>query len=123
MLLREKADPVAFQMQLGEIMKRYMGDTVAENNAYHLQAMNRMHLYSAQDFGMRDHLSQDAGRPAYGDINQIYLLSIIALIVLVIACVNFINLTTSRAISRATEVGVRKVVGAHRGLFDIQSFF
>ena len=76
-LLREKADPVAFQMQLAETMKRYMGDTVAENNAYHLQAMNRMHLYSAQDFGLRDHLSQDAGRPAYGDINQIYLLSIV----------------------------------------------
>ncbi|MXX13801.1 MAG: FtsX-like permease family protein [Gemmatimonadetes bacterium] len=122
-LLREKADPVAFQMQLAETMKRYMGDTVAENNAYHLQAMNRMHLYSAQDFGLRDHLSQDAGRPAYGDINQIYLLSIIALIVLVIACVNFINLTTSRAISRATEVGVRKVVGAHRGLLIFQFFF
>ena len=122
-LLREKADPVAFQMQLAETMKRYMGDTVAENNAYHLQAMNRMHLYSAQDFGLRDHLSQDAGRPAYGDINQIYLLSIIALIVLVIACVNFTNLTTSRAISRATEVGVRKVVGAHRGLLIFQFFF
>lgn len=122
-LLREQADPVAFQMQLAEIMKRYMGDTVAENNAYHLQAMNRMHLYSAQDFGMRDHLSQDAGRPAYGDINQIYLLSIIALIVLVIACVNFINLTTSRAISRATEVGIRKVVGAHRGVLIFQFFF
>ena len=114
-LLREKADPVAFQLQLADIMKRYMGDSIAENNAYHLQAMNRMHLYAARDFGMRDHLPQNADRPDYGDISHIYLLSTIALIVLVIACVNFTNLTTSRAIYRATEVGVRKVVGAHRG--------
>ena len=49
-----------------------------------------------------------------GDIRYVYLFLIIAFFVLVIACVNFINLSTARSASRSKEVGMRKIVGANR---------
>ena len=49
-----------------------------------------------------------------GDIKYIYLFSAIAILILLMACINYINLATARSITRAMEVGVRKVMGAHR---------
>ena len=49
-----------------------------------------------------------------GDIRYVYLLSAIALVILLIACANYMNLATARAGRRTREVGVRKVLGAHR---------
>ncbi|MEQ9441905.1 MAG: ABC transporter permease [Cyclobacteriaceae bacterium] len=60
------------------------------------------------------------------DIAYVYLFSAVALLVLVIACINFVNLSTARASQRAVEVGIRKVVGAPRrvlvGQFMYESF-
>ena len=47
-----------------------------------------------------------------GNINNVYIFSIVAIFILLIACINFINLTTARSAERAKEVGIRKVVGA-----------
>lgn len=55
-----------------------------------------------------------------GDINTVYIFSAIALIILLVACINFINLSTARSGKRATEVGVRKVVGSTRKQLIIQ---
>ncbi|UCC39281.1 MAG: ABC transporter permease [Candidatus Aminicenantes bacterium] len=51
---------------------------------------------------------------AMGSIKYVYILSVIALFILVIACINFMNLATARSAKRAREVGLRKVVGARR---------
>ena len=49
-----------------------------------------------------------------GNIKNVYIFSIVAVFILLIACFNFINLTTARSAERAKEVGIRKVVGAGR---------
>ena len=49
-----------------------------------------------------------------GNINNVYIFSIVAIFILLIACINFINLTTARSAERAKEVGIRKVVGAEK---------
>ncbi|GAB5410441.1 MAG: ABC transporter permease [Balneolaceae bacterium] len=55
-----------------------------------------------------------------GDIKYIYMLSAIAFVILIIACVNYMNLATARSMSRAKEVGVRKVNGAYRSNIMMQ---
>ena len=69
-----------------------------------LQPMLDIHLHS--------HLKSEF--EATGNILYIYLFTAVALFVLIIACINFMNLTTARALKRAREVGLRKVVGAHK---------
>jgi putative ABC transport system permease protein len=62
----------------------------------------------------------EAGVLAGGRIDYVRLFSLIALFILVIACINFMNLSTAKAAGRAKEVGIKKVVGAGRGTLIIQ---
>ncbi|MGZ3873420.1 MAG: ABC transporter permease, partial [Mucilaginibacter sp.] len=61
------------------------------------------------------HNDISTGKPAGGRIEYVHLFSIIAIFILLIACINFMNLSTARSVKRAKEVGVRKVAGALRG--------
>jgi ABC-type antimicrobial peptide transport system permease subunit len=75
--------------------------------------------YSIGNFGLEDihlhsDLLQESEPDENGDADAVFMLSLIALLVLIIAWVNYINLSSSRALERAREVGIRKVVGAHR---------
>ena len=72
-----------------------------------LQPISRMHLYGLNDAG---------------SILYIYIFSAIAFIILIVACINFINLTTAKSGNRAVEVGLRKVVGASKSHL-IKQFF
>lgn len=76
-----------------------------------LQPLKDMHLYSIQEFTATS--LTDIGTA--GNINSVYIIASICLFILLIACINFINLTTARAFQRAAEVGVRKSIGASRG--------
>ncbi len=77
-----------------------------ERYDFYLQSLDRIHLYSMQDYG--------TGEINAGDITRCYTLLFIGLLVLLIACINYINLITARSASRLREVGMRKVVGATR---------
>jgi putative ABC transport system permease protein len=72
-------------------------------------------LFSMNDWNLRNHFTN--GKPDGGNIKYVQLFSLIAGIILLIACINFMNLATARSEQRAREVGVRKVMGAgKRGL-------
>ena len=108
LLLREGADPKALSAKFPELIDRYMGAEIARTNAYHLQPLNRIYLYSRQDYNL----------DWYGDIERVYQFGAIAVLVLAIGCINFTNLTTAQSARRAHEVGLRKVSGAYRFTTD-----
>jgi ABC-type antimicrobial peptide transport system permease subunit len=77
-------------------------------------------LLSMNDWHLRDHFTD--GKQDGGNIKHVKLFSLIATIILLIACVNFMNLSTAISEKRAREVGVRKVMGAGRSRLIIQFF-
>ena len=102
--LRPDADVAALERALAT---RFPSESEA---TYHLQALPRIHLYSRSDL---EGFTGDSGMP-YGDIRDLYPLSVLGLGILFIACINFMNLATARSAIRAREIGLRKVVGARR---------
>jgi len=71
---------------------------------YHLEPLTRVHLYSTLD-----------GLEPNGSITYVYILSAIALLILIIACVNYTNLATAQSQGRTGEISIRKVLGAGKG--------
>jgi putative ABC transport system permease protein len=69
-----------------------------------LQKLTDIHLHSHLDYEAEEN----------GDIKRVYVFSIIALIILLIACINYMNLSTARSTLRAKEIGIRKVAGASK---------
>ncbi len=86
--------------------------------------MELHHGEEAKKLQMQDYLSLEPLRDVYlkskrsgfvtGNINNVRIFSVVAIFILLIACINFINLTTARSAERAKEVGIRKVAGALR---------
>ena len=109
-LLKAGQTAETLQAKMQSLIKQYMEDDIAAKNAYHLQPLHRVYLYGESDFNPA----------ADSPMQHIYMLTAIGLIVVVIACVNFTNLATARAVTRKREVGVRKVVGAHRPQLMVQ---
>lgn len=76
----------------------------SDNTHLHLQKLTDIHLRSQLDYEAEEN----------GDIKRVYIFSAIALFILLIACINYMNLSTARSALRAREIGVRKVVGAKK---------
>ena len=107
LLLEENADVSQFEQKLPQFIDKHMGNNLKAVGAslkFFLQPLERIHLYSS--------LAGDIAPQA--DIKDIYLFSGIAFFVLLIACVNFINLSTARSSIRALEIGIRKTLGSGR---------
>jgi putative ABC transport system permease protein len=102
-LLKPGSNPAALEAKLPQyIEKNGTREGESERTKFVLQPLSDIHLYSD--------LIQEAR--VNGNGRTVYFLMIIALFILVIAWVNYINLSTARAIERAKEVGVRKAIGA-----------
>jgi putative ABC transport system permease protein len=77
--------------------------TIEKDARLNLQPLYRVHLYSNYEFDS-----------AHGNITYVTIFSIVAFLILLIACINFMNLATARSGNRAREVGMRKVAGAYK---------
>ena len=116
LLLNENADPKKLQAKFPQLVAKYivpevqhdMGVSLAEAQksansiVFSLQPLTDIHLYSHTKYELE----------ANGDIKYVYIFSALALFILMLACINFTNLSTARAIKRAREVGIRKVMGS-----------
>lgn len=108
LLLNKGVDPKVVEKKFIPVVKRFTDADMKKYNAgveYKLQPLTDIHLYS--------HYMMEPGET--GDGKTVYLLLGIAFFIVVIAWVNYINLATARAITRAREVGVRKAIGSSRG--------
>ncbi|MFC2168046.1 ABC transporter permease [Acidobacteriota bacterium] len=94
--LEKSSDYETLDTKISGIMKKYYPDTTTE---IRLEPLTRIHLHNY--FGG-------------GPISYLYIFSSIGILILLIACINFMNLSTARSMSRAKEVGMRKVVGSSR---------
>jgi ABC-type antimicrobial peptide transport system permease subunit len=106
-MLRADANPVLVDKKIRRFLDTYNKE---QNKAFReelgLQKFSEVYLHSV----FKD------GKPDGGRIQYVNLFSIVAVFILLIACINFMNLTTARSVKRAKEIGVRKVVGAVRGV-------
>ncbi len=108
LLLKPGATPEALEAKLPDFIRKYRGEALKKDNAaqsFFLQPLRSIHLGAEAKQEMNES----------GNMRMIWFLIVIALFILVIAWVNYINLSTARTLERAREVGVRKVVGASRG--------
>jgi putative ABC transport system permease protein len=106
-LLAPGTDPEQVEVKFPEFVKRNMGElSEMESIKFepYLQPLTSIHLHS--------NLMAELG--SNSDINYVYAFLAVAVFVLLIACINFMNLSTARSMKRAKEVGLRKVVGADR---------
>jgi len=110
-LLRKNIPYAEVDKKIIDLIKKNNDDSVTE---IYLQPLAKIHLYSSGKY------TADIG--GHGDIQYVRIFSAIALFVLLIACINFMNLATARSERRAKEVGLRKVVGAQRHQL-IKQFF
>ncbi|MBS1545223.1 MAG: ABC transporter permease [Bacteroidetes bacterium] len=106
LVLREGADPKQLESKFDAFSDRYFnGDKVTgSKERFYLQPLKAAHLYSDYEY---DFAVTASGRAVWS-------LLTVAVFILVIAWINYINLTTSRVIDRAKEAGLRKVMGAFR---------
>ena len=101
--LRENADAKAFAGKIKGALERWIGSGTGLE--LEIQPLPRIYLYSDYNYDVH---------ATIGNISLVYVLGIVACLILLIACINFMNLTTARSSRRAREVGLRKVVGAVR---------
>lgn len=107
--LKEGTDVIAFDKKLEEMYDKFMADIFKQFNVhidYELQPISKIHLYPIGE----------GETEASGDIRFVKIFFIIAIFLLLIAGINYMNLTTARSVKRSREVGIRKVAGAHQSM-------
>jgi len=118
LLLNPGASPKALEAKFPIILRKYVaGDIekrfgesmeqfIKEGNGYHyfLQPLRKIHLISDMEAELRPN----------GSVKAVYIFTVVAIFILALACINFVNLSTARSLERAREVGIRKTFGSER---------
>ncbi|MDT0678610.1 ABC transporter permease [Autumnicola musiva] len=106
--LKSGTPPGSVEAKFPDFLQRHGADDFAAvgfGKSLFLQNISRIHLYSK---GISNQIS------TVSDIKYLYMLLLLALFIQLVACINFINLSTARANKRAKEIGVRKAIGANK---------
>jgi len=117
-LMRKGADYKKLEAQFPQLLRRYSGDQMQAELKMSYDKFEqsgsyfRMNMIPLTDIHL--HSNQTGELSANGTTQYVYIFSVIAIFILLIACVNFMNLSTARSSNRAREVGVRKVLGSAR---------
>lgn len=104
-LLRKEATVPAVEEKISVVLQQHTDAEHVLNASFRLESITDVYLHSAGN----NQLGPQS------DIRYIYIFSALAILILLIACINYMNMATARSAGRAREVGVRKVVGAYRG--------
>ncbi|HSH51717.1 MAG TPA: ABC transporter permease [Bacteroidales bacterium] len=111
--LADGTKPVDLEKKFPEFIEKYTSDYWDTKLEMYVQPILDIHLKS-------NHIKFQVFNIKQGDINQVYIFAAIALLILIVASINYINLSTARAIKRAKEVGIRKTAGAQKGSLIFQ---
>ncbi len=118
-LLKKNTDPVAFEKKLDQLVEKYIAPQAAQVFGTSWESlkgkglMTRFSIENVADIHLRTDIT--GGFDAGGDIKYVYIFILIAVFIIILACINFTNLSTARSSSRLKEVGIRKTFGV-RGL-------
>lgn len=116
MVLHPGTDPKKLEASLPAFLNKHFGAYAKANFGapadFDASKTTTLYIQKVTDIHLRSHLDDEL--EANGNINNVYMMAVIGLFIILIACFNFINLSTARATKRAKEVGLRKVVGAFR---------
>lgn len=104
--LRMGADPAAVDEKITAVARSHLDEDEKEAS-YYLQSLGRIYIENAA-YGMNNDLDNT------GSITRLYVFSAVALLILIVAAINFINLSTAKIAGRLKEVGIRKTCGALR---------
>jgi len=108
--LKDNIKPEQVEERLPDFYLAHYTDFQNQELKLYLQALTDIHLHSQHDYEMQSN----------GNITYIRILSLIAIFVLVLAIINFMNLATANSAGRAKEIGLKKVLGAKRGQLMLQ---
>ncbi len=115
LLLPDGYDAKKLEAQLPAFQNRHIPE---EEGKFKTSDWSKLSLRKLTDIHLNAHT--DLEPEENGDIKRVYIFSAIALFILLIACINYMNLSTARSVVRAKEIGIRKVVGAEKGELIMQ---
>jgi ABC-type antimicrobial peptide transport system permease subunit len=103
-LLKDGIDVSAFDLKMNDIVKHHVSEAAGTTREVFIHPLTKLHLYT----------KAENGQLTGGRHETVKMFSIIAGLIVLIGCINFINLSTARSEKRAREVGVRKIAGANK---------
>ena len=112
-LLKNNTNPGSVSSKLKSLVYANFKPEAGVSMAYSLQPLKEMHLHS--EHIVDSTRNANVGAAGTGSIFYIKIFAMVALFVLLIACINYMNLTTAKASNRSKEIGIKKTVGAIRG--------